>query len=455
MMSSLYGADIIPTLSGPAQSIKSVRHQVSDSALLSLSDVAAVALTASSALNTGQVELLDFKKSESDLSTDEREPPEEPKQIAEEKKGILYARVSGHEQAKRGSIHSQVDQLKRVAEKNSIELVREICDEAKTGKTFDRDGIRTLLKLAQRDDVSYVLMRDVDRLGRSAAETLFFIYILQTEFDITFLSSTGERDVETIHGLMDTTLRALMADVNNEIRIASAHNSKARLFLQERKWNAWYPQFDPVGYEVADDDWLTIDPEELEAAKLMFTSFLESETYAEVSRQVSEVVGIPVPATTIKNCLKNPVYIGRPSLPEDAVGGYAGTLEVQDDELSLVDEDTFYQVQQIIEEKDDLHSSSSDTVDLIEILDEFDLLSVVLTTPVARLLCPECDGRLRKNGTRPLVGSKVVHNYECVECGKNRRWPTRDEYERLDFVEKLLKMDKFARRIAGRAFDRN
>ncbi|MFC7137286.1 recombinase family protein [Halobaculum litoreum] len=85
--------------------------------------------------------------------------------------GIIYARVSSQKQAREGdSLETQVDQLKRIAKNEDIPLHCEpIQDRAQTGGSFERDGIQRVFREAQMEGPSYLLVQDVDRIGRAAA----------------------------------------------------------------------------------------------------------------------------------------------------------------------------------------------------------------------------------------------------------------------------------------------
>jgi len=197
------------------------------------------------------------------------------KEQSSKEKGIIYARVSSNEQATEGhSLNEQVESLTTVANNRDIELVHEpIKDEGETGTNFDRDGIQQVFQLAKRDDVSYLLCQNVDRIGRSAAETLYFLRVLQTECEVKLRTTSGEQDLDKIEGLMHTTLMSLLSEVSNEIRTSKAKNTQIRRFVEEKRWHTIYPTI-PFGYQQAADGWLEVDPENEEIVEEIFTEFL-------------------------------------------------------------------------------------------------------------------------------------------------------------------------------------
>jgi len=135
-----------------------------------------------------------------------------------------------------GSIEGQVEELEEIAERKGIKLPYDtITDEAETGTDFDRDGIQEVFEKAKRKDIDYLLVEKVDRVGRTAAETLYFIHILQTECGVTLLTNSGSRDVSETPGLMQTTVLSLTAQIQNELRIEKAKKERIRGFLKKKE----------------------------------------------------------------------------------------------------------------------------------------------------------------------------------------------------------------------------
>ena len=230
--------------------------------------------------------------SDDGLDDDESEPDGTDNQLT----GIIYARVSDDEQVDdaddsetegKGSITGQIEELKTVAEKDNIELPFDpITDEGETGGNFDRDGIKRVFELARRERVDLLLIEKVDRIGRTAPETLYFIDLLQSKCDVTLATPSGRHDISNIQGLMHTTLMSLMAEVQNKIRTDKATKERIRSFLKKKNWFARSPKI-PLGYTETADGWLEPDPSEQEIVRKMFSIFTEHETYAEVERKIT------------------------------------------------------------------------------------------------------------------------------------------------------------------------
>lgn len=480
---SVLGERIVGLCKGPARNLK---HKIAPLAI----PASALLLTTSgtqSGLNSFEVD--QANKSSEDTSGDskadksDRDTPYAESQesgIDDEGRGltgIIYARVSsdkqingndddqpdddqeGDDQSEEyddGSIQGQIDELKDLAKKEGIDIDYDpIVDQAKTGTNFDRDGIQEVFEIAKRKNVDYLLVEKVDRIGRSAPETLYFIYILQSKCDVMLLTPAGERDINKVEGLMQTTLLSLMAEVQNDIRTAKAKKERIRGFLQKKNWKCRSPIV-PLGYNETDDGWLEVNPEEKQIARDVFKIFVECENYAQTERRIQEKYGTEaLKDHRVKTLLQYSVYIGKPKLPEEWITETTFDNELEDQNLHLlreggrndnVSEETFHQAQEIVKEKQETHSSDESSLDLLDFIEEFSLFAVVEGSESATLL-HHCGEPLVKDGQRDLRGRKV-HRYRCHECEEAedpesyyRQWPRQDELDRIELLQRMVDGD--------------
>ncbi len=361
--------------------------------------------------------------------------------------GLIYARVSSSDQVKDeadgsrnvGSLDTQISEGKEIFKDHGIELSHPpIKDKAQTGTDFDRDGIQKIFRLAQRDDVGYLFVQSVDRIGRSAAETLYFIYILQSECNVTLITPGGERDIGSIHGLMHTTLLSLMGDVQNELRTTKAKKSRVRGFIERKKWNCYSPVV-PVGYNQDGDGWLKLDDTELTAVESLFDKFIESKSYTETAHEINNKYEDILDGHRVKTLLQNPVYIGKPQLPEEWVNNLPYDNVLDEPGLKIIDENTFQQAQKIVEEKNQRHSTDEDTYGVSDFIEEFDLFSVIAGSPPVTLV-HDCGETMVKTGKEDLKDVKV-HVYWCSKCRTHRKWPKEAEYDMMELLHKIRQGD--------------
>src|SRR5215212_6621318 len=93
-------------------------------------------------------------------------------------RAILYARVSGEEQAKKGySLQDQGDALRRWAEREGYEVLQEVADEGWSGRYLERPGLDRVRDLVREGGVSAVVVLFRDRLARGV-----YAQLLKEEF---------------------------------------------------------------------------------------------------------------------------------------------------------------------------------------------------------------------------------------------------------------------------------
>ncbi len=397
------------------------------------------------------------RKSEDSDSEESPSPDDKPR-------GLIYARVSSGNQLQseedsediqydEGSIEGQIDELTELASEEGIELPYDpITDEAKTGTNFDRDGIQEVFQISKNKEIDYLLVEKVDRIGRSAPETLYFIYILQSECDVTLLTPSGERDLEQVEGLMQTTLLSLMAEVQNNIRTTKATKERIRGFLHKKNWKCASPKI-PLGYRETDDGWLEVDSEEKKIVRDLFQKFVDCKTYAETERYIDQKYGSNVlDGHRVKTLLTNTVYIGKPRLPETWITETTYENDLEDPSLHIlkeersaeidVTEDIFREAQEIIREKTKKHSTDDSTHQLLDFIEEFSLFAVVEGSKPATLL-HHCGEPMVRDGQRNLKG-RTVHRYRCRKCEESedaesyyRQWPRQYELDKIEQIHRV------------------
>ena len=393
---------------------------------------------------------------------------EELPDSSDEPCGLIYARVSSGNQLKsaeddkngdfdEGSIRGQIDELTELASKEEIHLPLDpISDEAKTGTNFDRDGIQEVFEVCKRKDIDYLLVEKVDRVGRSAPETLYFIYILQAECDVTLLTPSGERDINQVEGLMQTTLLSLMAEVQNDIRTTKAKKERIRGFLHKKNWKCKSPKI-PLGYNETDDGWLRVDSTEKKIVRDMFQKFVNCGVYAETERYIDEKYGSDVlDGHQVDTLLKNAVYIGRPRLPEEWVTETTYKNDLEDESLHLleqnhsadidVNESIFMEAQDMIDDIEKRNSIDEDTHQLLDFIEDFSLFAVIEGSEAATLL-HHCGEPLVTDGQRDLNG-RTVHRYRCRKCEESenqesyyRQWPRQYALDQIKLIQDVVDDD--------------
>lgn len=368
-----------------------------------------------------------------------------------ERQGDIYTRVSSYEQAKTGrSLESQVSELKELAEEMGVSLVRSpIKDDGESGMNFDRDGIKQVFRDASEDRITFLFVDDVDRIGRNAPKTIYFIYVLRTEFEVTIVTPSGTLDPTTTNGLMELTLKAVMAHIETDSRSQSSMRSCVDRFLKEKQWGTWFQNI-PVGYSENDGGWLEVEPREVEIAEELFEYFVEVESYAPTRRHLNnkyeDVLNDSLSKYEVKSWLQNPVYVGKPTIPVDSAREDEEEEEasVTDAELQIIDEELFERAQQVVDRIARANETDEEVKDVDDFIAMFGLFPVVESSPIVKLVCPNCGSEMDKNGQRDLDGDLKVHNYICTneECGEDRTSPRQRKFPYLREYEKMQRLSE-------------
>lgn len=84
--------------------------------------------------------------------------------IQSEKKWVIYARVSSHEQKTKGDLDRQIKYLQKMVPKKSEEI--KVIMDVGSGLNDNRKGLKELMQLASEGKISDIAITDKDRLTR-------------------------------------------------------------------------------------------------------------------------------------------------------------------------------------------------------------------------------------------------------------------------------------------------
>lgn len=353
----------------------------------------------------------------------------------ESQEGVIYARVSSDKQVDEGySLGSQVESLKETAASYGVSLVQDpIKDKGKTGTNFRRPGIREVFRLAADGEITHLFVNDVSRIGRNAPETVYFVYKLQDQFDVTIILTNGPLDVDEFEDLMSLCFESLISQRSVQTRSQASIRSRIRRFVEDHNWSTWYPTV-PLGYNRTNEDWLEINGDEISVVKNLFERFEETESYAETARYVNnrtDMAEETFSGDQVKRNLQRRVYIGKPTVNMKTDLYEKDELTAEDQNLQIINQELYERVQDIIVSKKERNSTNSHTKDVEDFAEIFGFLPMLEASPHLALHCPKCSTEMNKNGQRTLAGTEAIHNYVCPDCGRQRRFPTEKEHIKM------------------------
>lgn len=169
------------------------------------------------------------------------------------KKVVIYARVSSKEQEKEGfSIPAQLKLLKEYALKNGFQIVDEFSD-AETAKKAGRTNYNRMLEyLKANSDVKIILVEKTDRLYRN-----FKDYVTLEDYDLevhlvkegTVISKKSKSHDKFIHGIKVLMAKNYIDNLSEEIKKG----------LKEGLEEGYWPFNPPYGYKRGEQKSLYID----------------------------------------------------------------------------------------------------------------------------------------------------------------------------------------------------
>ena len=394
-----------------------------------------------------------------------------------EKCVVIYVRVSTENQKRDGrSIKSQLKDLKSIIESDpEISLYCEpIVDDGESGTDFEREGIMKAASLAQKEEVTHLMIDTIDRIGREIAGTLMYMKQLREQFDVKIMRKQKEFDIKIPEDKMVASSKAMVADFATRNQATSSKRSSADRFLQQKRWCSWKNK-SPFGYKLENEDgkdakskgWIEKVDYMKPVIEDIYNRLLCSEEYKDVAEHINnkycdkinkynrerfenkndendeefEKEDDPITRGDVKKIVNNPVYRGEPMIVVNGLERYNGVSHVDDPELAFVDDDTHRKAQNISAEITDKYSTDKDlTLDIEDYPEEFDPYIIETVSSPVRLVCPDCSSDLIRDGhIETITGSIASRHYKCSnhECEYSERWPKESEAEMMEMLSKL------------------
>ena len=234
-------------------------------------------------------------------------------------KCYLYLRVSTEAQVDGYSLEAQEKRLIREAEYRDMKIVGTFVDAGKSGKNIaGRPEFQNMLSAIQenRDGAKYVLVFKLSRFGRTAADVLSSLQLMQ-DYGVELICVEDGIDSSKESGKLMISVLSAVAEIEREniqVQTMAGRIEKAR----QGKWNGG---FAPYGYALKEGK-LVIDEEEAEIIRLIYDKYtntsmgagavakwLNSHGYKKKLRQNGTVNLFS--AHFVVGVLDNPVYCGK------------------------------------------------------------------------------------------------------------------------------------------------
>ncbi len=333
------------------------------------------------------------------------------------KRVAIYCRVSTVEQAEEGySLDEQRRRCIEYCEKEGHEVFKVYEDRGISGKNISgRPGLKDLLKDSNDKKFDLVVVWKLNRVSRRLIDILNIVDTLDKN-SIAFRSLTESFETETPAGKLQLNIMGAIGEFE---RGTIAENVKMGMMARARegKWNGGKV----LGYDVVEipsegkkrkETKLVINEKEAMTVRRIFELYSEGYGYKATVNRVNKEGhkskrGNAFSTTSIKEILKNPVYVGkiRYNVRQDwnekrRKNINPNPILVDGEHEAIIDNKTWEKVQIILKDRSKTHNRVYDS--------EFPLSGL--------LKCPVCGASMtisrsyhkRKDGTK-----KVAEYYAC------------------------------------------
>ena len=219
-----------------------------------------------------------------------------------------YARVSTENQLENYSIDEQVDRLKAYCTARGWSLQNLYIDAGYSGGNINRPDLQRLLKDLQSTPPDIVLVNKLDRLSRSQKDTMMLIEDTFLAQNIDFVSINENFDTSTPFGRAMVGILAVFAQLEKDqiterFTMGRIGRSKAGYYHGG--------SIPPTGYKYIDGE-LVVDEYVALQVQEVYQAFLSGKSINSILNTMREKYGGAWNnANTVRNVLRNSIYIGK------------------------------------------------------------------------------------------------------------------------------------------------
>jgi DNA invertase Pin-like site-specific DNA recombinase len=310
------------------------------------------------------------------------------------KQALLYIRVSTDEQADKGySLAYQEDRLKKYCLINNIEVVQ-LYKEDHSAKTFDRPAFKNMMQFIRRNksNVDLLLVIKWDRFSRNTRDSYYMIHELH-KLNIEVCAIEQHLDLNVPEAKLMLAFYLAAPEVENDRRSLNTFAGMRKA----RKSGRWINRA-PIGYKNvrdANNNPIIVPDERAKYIRKAFEELLSGLFTIEDVRRRLNAKGIKCSRSNFNRLVHNPVYAGKIVVP-----AYKDEEEEMIDGIheAIVDENTFWQVQDIIKGRKPRNICKAKT------RDELPLRGFIQ--------CSQCGETLTGSASRGRLGTQYYY-YHC------------------------------------------
>lgn len=326
-----------------------------------------------------------------------------------------------------------------IAQKPDLKLCGLYADNGETGTNFDRSEFQRLMADVQAGKINCIVVKDLSRLGRNAAETGNYLERVFPFLGVRFISIADGYD-STAANAGDALAVALKNLVNEAYSMDISRKSGSVLREKQRR-GEFIGAYASYGYlrDPRDVHKIIIDPETAPIVQEIFRRVAEGEAVRSVLRWLN-TEGIPSPGTyryqkgicldkrfadgtvhpwgqeTVKMMLANPVYLGHMVQGRRRSQLYAGMPDrrlppsewtvVENTHKPIIDRETFDRVQAVRQADREKYQAN---------LGKYDYLGSEDNIFRGLIYCADCGRPMVCYKSVTCKGKKVAYRYICPQ----------------------------------------
>lgn len=316
-------------------------------------------------------------------------------------KYFLYARKSSEsEDRQMASIDAQIDELKRLAKSEGLEVV-EVFSESKSAKEPGRPVFNQMMDRVQKGEAQGILCWKLNRLARNPVDGGQISWLLQTGI-IRQIYTFGKSYYPTDNVIV---MAVELGMANQFIRDLSVDTARG---LRAKAERGWYPSLATLGYmhnpfKHKGEKEIIPDPERFDLVRKFFDLMLTGAYSVAKAYQIAtddwglrNKVGKKVASSTIHRILSDPFYYGEFEYPKGSGNWYKGAHE------PMITREEFESIQRILGRKVTTRPQSY----------EFAFRGPMVCGECGALITAEHKTKKQKNG--------VTRNYIYYHCTKRK-----------------------------------
>jgi hypothetical protein len=368
--------------------------------------------------------------------------------------GIRYLRTSSEndDDDKIGSIEAQDAQTKDTCDYYDLEIHGKVVDEGESGQTFDRSNIENLHNELEDNDIDFLVVSDLSRIGRDSIQVPAFIEEIYELYDTKIIAGRNILDVSKSRDRKLINFNAMSAETGVEFQAYQSGDVKKRRLREDHNWLSWFKKI-PFGYTSPENGWLNqIEEKEamIEDIHNTFQNAPVTGPYAETRDYINESYQDEFPveynngsvveftSRIIREIVTKPVYVGRPTPNFD----YATSPPIEEANQKYINDLAFISLENYKKSREkaveclEYHSPSfTENNNSTDLMLQYGAEDVLEFFEDIEFKCEECSDEenivpMSKNGSTEY-GGESRQLYRCPCCGHDRTLPRDDELQKL------------------------